>query len=82
MLENEEENHNKVDYSEISKLKEEIKSKEFTKKIMNKDKEEKSLKLYGNDINDKKPKYFGETKSLLFIREIPVLILGEDSNFY
>ena len=82
MLEKEEENHNKVDYSEISKLKEEIKSKEFTKKIMNKDKEEKSLKLYGNDINDKKPKYFGKTKSLLFIREIPVLILGEDSNFY
>ena len=81
MLENEEENPNK-DYSEISKLKEEIKSNEYTKLIMNKNKEEKPLKLYGNDINDKKPNYFGKTKSLLFIKEIPILILGEDSNYF
>ena len=81
MLENEEENPNK-DYSEISKLKEEIKSNEYTKIIMNKNKEEKPLKLYGNDINDKKPNYFGKTKSLLFIKEIPILILGEDSNYF
>ncbi len=80
MLEIDEENNNEHYHSEICQLKEEIKSKDFTK-IKEKEKKEKPLKLYGNNINDKKPKYYGKTKSLLFIKETPVLILGEDSNY-
>ena len=52
------------------------------KKKDNDNSKDDSLKLYGNDINDKKPRYFGTTKSLLFIGETPFLILGQDSNFY
>ena len=72
-------------FSEISHLKEEIKSKDIQKNMNKKDNDkskDNSLKLYGNDINDKKPKYFGKTKSLLFIGETPFLIFGENSNFY
>jgi len=72
-------------FSEISHLKEEIKSKDIqqnSKKKDNNKSKDNSLKLYGNDINDKKPRYFGKTKSLLFIGETPFLIFGEDSNFY
>lgn len=74
-------------FSEISHLKEEIKSKDIQqnskKKDIDNDKsKDNSLKLYGNDINDKKPKYFGKTRSLLFIGETPFLIFGENSNFY
>ena len=74
-----------VSFSEISHLKEEIKSKDIQqnpKKKDNDNSKDDSLKLYGNDINDKKPRYFGKTKSLLFIGETPFLIFGEDSNFY
>lgn len=72
-------------FSEISHLKEEIKSKDVQQNWKQKDNDKSknnSLKLYGNDINDKKPRYFGKTKSLLFIGETPFLILGQDSNFY
>ena len=64
---------------EISTLKEVVKTKELfpkkTKKSKNKD--EKSLLLFQNDINIKKPKYFGKTRSLFFIGETPIFILGE-----
>ena len=70
----------KKDFSEYSSLKEEIKSKEFPKK--EKIKEEKALRLFGNDINDKKPKYYGKTKALLYIGDTPIVILGEDSKLY
>jgi len=72
-------------FSEISHLKEEIKSKDIQQNISKKGNDkskDNSLKLYGNDINDKKPKYFGKTRSLLFIGETPFLIFGENSNFY
>lgn len=64
---------------EISTLKEQTKSKElFSKKSKNsKNKEDKSLLLFQNDINNKKPKYFGKTRSLFFIGETPIFILGE-----
>lgn len=73
-------------YSEISNLKEEIKSKEgniksiLKKENENKDKEEIPLKIFGNNINERKPQYYGKTKTLLFLNENPILILGEDSN--
>ena len=72
-------------FSEMSHLKEEIKSKDIQQNSKKKDNDkskDNSLKLYGNDINDKKPRYFGTTKSLLFIGETPFLIFGENSNFY
>ena len=84
MKENDEENK---DYSEISKLKEEIKLKEnntTSKKNIqnnNKDNEDIPLKIFGNNINERKPKYYGKTKSLLFYKESPILILCEDSNY-
>ena len=64
---------------EISTLKEQIKSKElFPKKSKkSKNKDDKSLLLFQNDINNKKPKYFGRTRSLFFIGETPIFILGE-----
>ena len=69
MLEN-----SKDDFSEFSHLKDEIKSRnDPIKKI------EKSLKLYGNDADEKKPKCYGKTKVLLYIGDNPILILGEDS---
>ena len=76
------ENASKEDfYNEFSNLKEEIKSKENSLERNNKDKEENLLKLFGNNINERKPKYYGKTKSFLFFHEIPILILGEDSKF-
>ena len=40
----------------------------------------KSLLLFKNDINIKRPKYFGRTKSLFFIGETPIFVLGESGN--
>ena len=67
---------------EISTLKEQVKSKElFPKKsTKSKNKDDKSLLLFQNDINNKKPKYFGKTRSLFFIGETPIFILGESRN--
>lgn len=83
MLEN---NVPKEDYSEMSKLIDNIKLKEGIKSkdiFRNKDidNENKNLKLFGNNINERKPKYYGKTKSLLFFKENPILILCEDSNY-
>ena len=84
MLEN---NIPKEDYSEMSKLKDNIKLKEGNIKskdiFRNKDidNENKNFKLFGNNINERKPKYYGKTKSLLFFKENPILILCEDSNY-
>ncbi len=66
---------------DISDLKDEIKSKETTsEKIDNKKKKtDKSNLLYKNDINIKKPKYFGRTRSIFFIGETPIFILCEKS---
>ncbi len=69
---------------EISVLKDQIKSKELinkkSDKTKNKKKEnDKSLLLFKNDISIKKPKYFGRTRSLLFIGETPIFVLGESS---
>lgn len=68
--------------SELSKLKEEIKPKIET--ASNKKEEENNLSnksnlLFKNDINILKPKYYGRTKSLLFIGQTPLFILGESS---
>ena len=41
---------------------------------------DKSLKLYNNNINIMKPKSLGNTKTLLFIKNIPILILAESGN--
>ena len=66
---------------ELSKLKEEIKPK-IEKALNHKEKEKKPKNpnlLFKNDINILKPKYYGRTKSLLFIGQIPLFILGESS---
>ena len=68
-------------FSEISYLKEEIKSKINSEKENKDIKDDKPLTIFGNNINDRKPEYFGKTKSLLYCNESPILILGEDSNF-
>ena len=72
---------------EISVLKEQIKSKKLSDKNINKTKHkknkiDKSLSLFKNDINIKKPKYFGRTRSLFFIGETPIFVLGESSKKY
>jgi len=69
---------------ELSDLKEEeIKQKivkDSNKKEKEKEKDEnKSNLLFKNDINILKPKYYGRTKSLLFIGQTPIFILGESS---
>jgi hypothetical protein len=70
---------------ELSKLKEEIKPKKektLNQKEKEKNKSNKSNKsnlLFKNDINIIKPKYYGRTKSLLFIGQTPIFILGESS---
>ena len=70
---------------ELSKLKEEIKPKKektVNQKEKEKNKSNKSNKpnlLFKNDINIIKPKYYGRTKSLLFIGQTPIFILGESS---
>jgi len=69
---------------ELSDLKEEeIKPKivkDSNKKEKEKEKDEnKSNLLFKNDINILKPKYYGRTKSLLFIGQTPIFILGESS---
>ena len=69
-------------YSEISHLKEEIKTKEKSKKENENDKDDKPLTIFGNNINDRKPKYYGKTRTLLYCKETPILILGEDRNFF
>ena len=68
---------------DISDLKDEIKSvKSASKQSKNKGKSNKSLLLYKNDIKIKKPKYYGKTKSLLFVGETPIFILTESSKNY
>jgi hypothetical protein len=67
---------------ELSKLKEEIKpkiEKALNHKEKEKNKSNKSNLLFKNDINIIKPKYYGRTKSLLFIGQTPIFILGESS---
>ena len=67
---------------ELSKLKEEIKpkiEKGLNQKEKEKNKSNKSNLLFKNDINIIKPKYYGRTKSLLFIGQTPIFILGESS---
>ena len=41
---------------------------------------DKNLKLYNNNYNIIKPKYLGKTKTLLFFRNTPILVLTESSN--
>ena len=69
---------------DISDLKDEVKSiKSVSKKSKNKDKSNnKTLALFKNDINIKKPKYYGKTKTLLFVGETPIFILTESSKNY
>ena len=67
---------------EISVLKDQIKSTEISSKKFSKIKNkknqlDKSSLLFKNDINIKKPKYFGKTRSLFFIGETPIFVLGE-----
>lgn len=62
---------------EFSNLKEEIKSKENS--LEKNDKNKVILKIFGNNIDERKPKYYGKTKTLIFFKETPILILGEDS---
>ena len=70
---------------ELSNLREEIKpkiEKISNKKEKEKDKSNNSNLLFKNDINILKPKYYGRTKSLLFIGQTPLFILGESSKNY
>lgn len=66
---------------EISTLKEQMKSNNLLPK-KSKNKDNKSLLLFQNNINNKKPKYFGKTRSLFFIGETPIFILGESCKKY
>ena len=52
------------------------------KKKLKKKSIDKSSLLFKNDINILKPKYYGKTKTLLFIGQTPVFILGESSKKY
>ena len=67
---------------ELSNLREEIKSN-IEKNSNKKEEKEKKPKnpnlLFKDHINILKPKYYGRTKSLLFIGQIPLFILGENS---
>ena len=69
---------------EMKKLKEEAKPKNVSskKKKLKKKSIDKSSLLFKNDINILKPKYYGKTKTLLFIGQTPVFILGESSKKY
>ena len=66
---------------DISDLKDEIKSiKSFPNNINNKNNsKDNSLMLYKNDIKIKKPKYYGNTKCILFVGETPIFILPQNS---
>ena len=43
------------------------------------EKEENRYKLYGNDINIKKPKMLGKLRALLYINDYPLIIIGPHS---
>ena len=66
---------------ELSNLRKEIKSNiENNSNKKEKEKKQKNQNLlFKNDINILKPKYYGRTKSLLFIGQTPLFILGESS---
>ncbi len=74
----------KIDEStkDISDLKDEIKLNESIpeKEIDKNQSNKQSLKLYKNDINIKRPKYYGRTKTLFYIGDTPIFILCESSN--
>jgi len=36
-------------------------------------------KLYGNDINDKKPRKLGKLRTLLYIKDYPLIAIGPNS---
>ena len=45
--------------------------------------ENKNKLIYGNDINIKKPKRLGNLTALLYINDIPLIVLGPNCNkFY
>ena len=66
---------------DISTLKDEIKLNNSLSQKSEKHKVliNQSNKLFKNDINIKKPKYYGKTKTLFFIGETPIFILCENS---
>ena len=66
--ENEEENEN---------IKNKQNENEKTEEITSLD---KSLQLYKNNINIKKPKYLGKLRALLYFRNSPIFVLTESSN--
>ena len=38
--------------------------------------------LYGNSINDLKPKYLGKARAFCYINNYPIIIIGPDCKFY
>ena len=42
---------------------------------------DKSLKLYNNNYNIKKPKYLGRIRTLFFLGETPLFVLAESGNY-
>ena len=40
---------------------------------------ENNDKLFGNDINDKKPKKLGKLRTLLYIKDYPLIAIGSNS---
>ena len=40
---------------------------------------ENNDKLFGNDINDKKPRKLGKLRTLLYIKDYPLIAIGSNS---
>ena len=50
--------------------------------IITNEKEQKTILLYGNDINNLYPKYLGKMLTLIYIKNKPLIAIGPDCKFF
>jgi hypothetical protein len=61
---------------------EETKLKPNSEKLNNNNIGTKKYLLYGNHIDNLKPKYLGKARALCYINNYPIIIIGPDCKFY
>lgn len=61
---------------------EETKLKPSSEKLNNNSIGTKKYLLYGNHIDNLKPKYLGKARAFCYINNYPIIIIGPDCKFY
>lgn len=61
---------------------EETKLKPSSEKLNNNNIGTKNYLLYGNHIDNLKPKYLGKARAFCYVNNYPIIIIGPDCKFY